>query len=71
MSMWYIQRKEREVDEIRRRMDEQGRQAKEEAGRSAHLLGQLEKRLNEHWSRQLKDKEVPVPYGFNIGVDLF
>lgn len=58
MLMSYTQREQREVDDIRRRMDEQSRQNKEEAGRSAHLLGQLEKRLNEHWSRQLKDKEV-------------
>lgn len=70
MPMSYNQRKEREVGEIKRRMDDQGRQNKEEARRSAHLLGQLEKRLNEHWSRQIKDKEVIPPYGCKIGVPL-
>ena len=61
------QREERETSELRRRLEERNRQAKEESARIEQVLHQAEKRLNEYWERQVKDKEVRMLYIYMDG----
>lgn len=54
------QREEQEATEWRRRVEECGRQAKEEAARREVVLEQTAKKLNDYWTLQMQTKEVGI-----------